>query len=328
MFFALNSDGRRIYAGAVEKSNEQQYFCPVCRQPVILRKGAINASHFAHTGSQCPDSWHYDMSAWHKEMQEQFPEETREVVMSFDGETHRADVLKDGVVIEFQHSPISADEFCDRNEFYTKLGYKVVWVFDVSDQYEDGRFTHKRDNGDVLRWNNPLRVLRYGPIPQYKKSNVKICLFFGENYDGPDSDNPFPPEVHQVNWCSLDYGEEPDYRWIATDWSNPIWLRPQMDMESFFKSAKQNLYTIINRNRPYDIKYGGIKGYPRYMYMCNIETDTFVSSGICNACKHCLAIEDIFRYDGNSQMRSYCAYPRIVNPKEELAAHFYWEAED
>ena len=325
MFFALNSDGRRVYAEAVEKTDGQKYFCPICHGLVVLRKGTINAAHFAHKDSQCSDSWHYDMSVWHKEMQERFPENTREVVMRLDGETHRADVFKDGVVVEFQHSPISADEFYDRNEFYTKLGYKVVWVFDVSDQYEDGRFTHKRDNGDVLRWSNPLRVLKYGPIPQYKGNRVKICLFFGENYDSMDSDNIIPPEVHQINWCSLDYGGEPDYRWIATDWCNPIWLRPQMDMNSFFKSAKQNFYAIINGNKPYDVKYGGIKGYPRHMYMCNIEPDTFINSGICDTCKHCLATEKIYRFDDNTETRSYCAFPRIVNPKEELVSCFCWE---
>lgn len=325
MFYALDSGGRRIYAEFAEKAANQQHFCPICHNPVILRKGEINAPHFAHLHNQCPDSWQYDMSEWHKEMQERFPEENREVVMSFDGKTHRADVFKDGVVIEFQHSPISPDEFFDRNDFYTSLGYKVVWVFDVSDQYEDSRFVHKRDNYSVLRWNNPLRVLKYGPIPQYKKNNVKICLFFGESYDDSDSDDLLPPEVHQVNWSSLDGNGDPDYRWIATDWNNPIQLHPQMDTESFFRTAKQNFYAIINNNRPYDIKYGGVKGYPRHMYMCNIETDTFVSSGICDECEHCLAIEDFEREDGSTEMRSYCAHPRIVSKGDALAPHFYWD---
>lgn len=42
-------------------------------------------------------------------------------------------------VIEFQHSPISAEEFDERNKFYTSIGKKVVWIFDVQEKYETGR---------------------------------------------------------------------------------------------------------------------------------------------------------------------------------------------
>ena len=42
------------------------------------------------------------------------------------------------VVYEFQHSPLSPEELDDRNAFYNSLGYKVIWIFDLFDQYENG----------------------------------------------------------------------------------------------------------------------------------------------------------------------------------------------
>lgn len=44
-------------------------------------------------------------------------------------------VPKKGIVIEFQHSPMSPSEFTERSEFYRAAGYIVYWVFDM--QYKD-----------------------------------------------------------------------------------------------------------------------------------------------------------------------------------------------
>ena len=64
------------------------------------------------------------MSLWHSLWQDKFPKETQEIVKKKDGKTHRADVLLESkkVVIEFQYSPMSPDEFSDRNDFYNDLG--------------------------------------------------------------------------------------------------------------------------------------------------------------------------------------------------------------
>ena len=65
--------------------------------------------------------------------------EYQEIVKTKDEQKHRADVLieSEKVVFEFQHSPLSPDEFEDRNSFYNSLGYKVIWVFDVEEQYQN-----------------------------------------------------------------------------------------------------------------------------------------------------------------------------------------------
>ena len=74
------------------------------------------------------------MSEWHFEWQSKFPIDSREVVVERDGVVHRADILINDTVIEFQHSPINGEEFEARNSFYKNCGYRVVWLFDVADK--------------------------------------------------------------------------------------------------------------------------------------------------------------------------------------------------
>lgn len=133
MFVALNDSKERVFADRLLPKDEQ-YSCPVCGGEVRLRAGDINAPHFAHI-TPCTDDFTHDMSDWHRAWQELFPLKNREVVISHDGETHRADVRCYGTVIEFQHSPISESEFMRRNRFYTSAGLKVVWIFDLIDVF-------------------------------------------------------------------------------------------------------------------------------------------------------------------------------------------------
>ena len=103
MEYALTADHHRVHALDAEKG--QEYYCPVCGNQVIPRQGEVNSWHFAHVTS-CVDDWTYDMSEWHRNWQNRFPESTREVVIEYKGESHRADILTGGYVIEFQHSPL------------------------------------------------------------------------------------------------------------------------------------------------------------------------------------------------------------------------------
>lgn len=129
MFIAVNTNGEKI-AGTDANKNDK-YLCPICHEEVIYRKCKTKASHFAHkVNSEC-DDWG-DMSEWHLGWQEKFPIECREVVMEKDGIKHRADIFikERNVVIEFQHSQISNEDFNARNKFYTGCGYDIIWIFD------------------------------------------------------------------------------------------------------------------------------------------------------------------------------------------------------
>lgn len=89
MFFTNDKNKNRIWVGEARKGEE--YFCPVCGAPLIFRDGPINIAHFSHRARECSDRWNYDMSDWHREMQELFSKECREIVVQADDEIHRAD---------------------------------------------------------------------------------------------------------------------------------------------------------------------------------------------------------------------------------------------
>ncbi|MBQ4272258.1 MAG: hypothetical protein IJB95_01195, partial [Clostridia bacterium] len=138
MFIAYDESKKRVDINDADKS--KQYYCPICGEKLIIKaKDSLAVKrHFAHKkGAECLDTWQHDMSEWHYNWQCQFPEEYREVVVEKDEKKHRADVLINGYVIEFQHSPISRVEIKERNEFYTNCGYKVIWVFDANDKIKN-----------------------------------------------------------------------------------------------------------------------------------------------------------------------------------------------
>ena len=176
MFVALDKYGKRVHVD--NACSGEEYFCPCpsCREKLIVRKGQVNIPHFAHKqNTKCTDSWHEDMSEWHKYWQSIFPIETQEVYKEKDGISHRADVLIENTktVLEFQHSPLSVEEFEDRNHFYNDLGYKVIWIFDVSDKYGEGLI--KNYNRDLFNWAYPKKTFsRFNAKEQ--KNKVELYL--------------------------------------------------------------------------------------------------------------------------------------------------------
>lgn len=178
MEYALTADHHRVHAFDAEKG--QEYYCPVCGNQVIPRQGEVNSWHFAHVTS-CMDDWKYDMSEWHRGWQSRFPENVREIVVEHRGECHRADILMGGYVIEFQHSPISAGEFERRNKFYTRAGYKVIWVFDETYAFGNEYITSSQDDENKFVWKWPNRVLA-SVVPQ-RSTDIAVVLQLTEDHD-------------------------------------------------------------------------------------------------------------------------------------------------
>lgn len=241
MFVAINNENKRVWA---DKSlpKDAQYACPVCGGLARLRVGSSNVPHFAHI-TACVDNFSQDMSDWHRDWQELFPERNREVVISHNGETHRADVLCYGTVIEFQHSPISAEEFARRNNFYTSAGYKVVWIFDAIDlfdgynrngrMYIDGDWETHWDCGDKFRWKYPWRFLA-NFLPQAEKM---VHIFFNT---APSGANPKSQDangcIERVSWANPKF--KPVWGQFHTSNKAPInyyelktWLRIRWERE-------------------------------------------------------------------------------------------------
>ena len=130
--------------------------CGVCNTTVIQRCGEIIARHWAHHDPNrdgC-DAFSEGETLWHRGMKLPFPESCREVVIDENGVRHRADVrLPGGLVVEFQHSAISVNDLREREAFYRRM----VWVFDASGPFAEGRIVIKKDHGHLsqMTWSRP-----------------------------------------------------------------------------------------------------------------------------------------------------------------------------
>ena len=90
--------------------------------------------------------------------------------MENNGKKHIADVLYKGIVFEFQHSPISKEEFEDRNTFYNSLGHPVVWLFDVLGKRKNETISEQLGG---LYWENPFET-----FIDYKCERKPVLIFF------------------------------------------------------------------------------------------------------------------------------------------------------
>ena len=185
MLFAYDCNDKRVNIN--ETQSNQTYYCPFCGVPLITKKGDIRQHHFSHSANHpCSDSWersgNYDMSPWHNEWQSLFPDANQEILLSLGETKHRADVLIGRTVIEFQHSIMPVKSFDDRNNFYFNLGYKVVWLFDLSDIYSSGALKeYDRSERLLFIWDNPKKAFN-----SYDVNSGCIDLFFQLSNDNRD----------------------------------------------------------------------------------------------------------------------------------------------
>ena len=199
MFFAVDSNGNRIYAG--DTVRHTGCYCPVCGESVTHRIGKIRKPHFSHKqDTECFYGRDKDrLTEWHIRMQDYFPLETREIRFkdTETGEIHISDVfLSDSnTVLEFQHSPITEEEFYSRTIFHLKNGRRIAWIFDESLQNQKrgyfGRF--KPDdcaweqfpyNDKCYKWLRKPRAFLEKIADFEKTFNVfSVCVYTGTEGD-------------------------------------------------------------------------------------------------------------------------------------------------
>lgn len=161
MVVALGIDKNRVHIDCT--SARESYFCPCCGGELIRKMGEERQHHFAHKqNTECSDSWSgaYDMSEWHQQWQNQYPVCNQEIQLNLGDVRHRADVLTGRTVVEFQHSHITMTNFSNRNYFYTSLGYKVIWLFDLREEYSSGKLKRTGSSTSDFVWSRPISALR------------------------------------------------------------------------------------------------------------------------------------------------------------------------
>jgi hypothetical protein len=108
------------------KPGVQGSTCLVCGADVRAKCGSRNRWHWAHINTEDCDTWSESEGEWHVGWKDFFPENWHEVVIN----PHRADIYTaGGLVVELQHSPITAEVVAERENFYGNM----IWIFDATD---------------------------------------------------------------------------------------------------------------------------------------------------------------------------------------------------
>lgn len=199
MEFANDANGVRTPIYRANKN--QKYYCPCCGEQMIQKRGSVIKHHFAHKSLENCVSYYDNKGEWHREMQDLFPEDNREIFNNECGK-HIFDVLThNGRIIEFQNSPMSIDEFWKRTGDYVSHTIKhdtprMIWVFNYINRnfYVVGRTQHGGTRRRKIRWYRPTSY-----VDEYREWEASFGLWFRIR--------PLlkPPESTYV--CTNNYGE-------------------------------------------------------------------------------------------------------------------------
>jgi hypothetical protein len=163
---------------------------------MIARCGAQRAHHWAHLGKRVCDHWWEPETQWHRSWKLNFPDAWQEIVLhDATGEKHIADIrTPNGVVIEFQHSHLPAEERAARERFYRDM----VWVVDG--------LRLRRDFPRSQKGMRDLRPIGKGIFTHHfaedlcpsdwRRATAPVFLDFGVQSASPD-------ETHAPLWCLL-----------------------------------------------------------------------------------------------------------------------------
>ena len=99
--------------------------CQVCGGLLIAKCGQILTHHWAHDAKDDCDPWSEPIGPWHVWWQNLVRTDFIEVARG----PHRADIIgNENVVVELQHSSISAEDIEAREAYYSNM----VWLFDAT----------------------------------------------------------------------------------------------------------------------------------------------------------------------------------------------------
>jgi competence protein CoiA len=125
--------------------------CPFCSSAMIAKCGNIRLKHWAHKSLSHCDTWFERETEWHRQWKNHFDASWQEFILEnkTSGEKHIADVhTSHGLVVEFQHSYIDAEERIQREQFYENM----IWVVDGTrlkrdfDRFFKGKQSLRRTN--------------------------------------------------------------------------------------------------------------------------------------------------------------------------------------
>ena len=132
MKMLMASDKEKLVSASAAKDGKK-YYCPICKEELILKRGNVNSPHFAHfKNSQCVIAMEDGESNEHlmgKEQLLNFIDKRNTHVEKYLSEINqRPDLMYRNIAFEFQCSPISVKRLEERIEGYRKLHMKSLWI--------------------------------------------------------------------------------------------------------------------------------------------------------------------------------------------------------
>lgn len=240
--------------------------CPVCEREMIAKCGEIRVHHWAHRGKRVCDHWWETETEWHRSWKNKFEIGWHENIRhANDGEKHIADIrTPHDLVIEFQHSAISAEERAAREAFYGNM----VWVVDGTrlkrdyPRFEDSRFMFgKTSHQAIFLMEKPEKCFP----KQWLTSSVPVFFDFKGTEETPPGQ-----QTREWLWCLLPGRAEDqavvlimsraefvkgacavatlfDYSGIVESLARSLRANKKLEEER----AHLMMRTLMNRTRPY-----------------------------------------------------------------------------
>lgn len=136
MLYAKQQGGN--YVNAQDANRVEHYFCPTCRQAVILKRGELKAAHFAHREHGC-SAFSEGETSEHLAGKQLLVKLWSQLDCQVELEAYQAnlrqrpDVLcafPDGhqLALEFQCAPLSVSQMVHRSAGYQTAHFKFFWL--------------------------------------------------------------------------------------------------------------------------------------------------------------------------------------------------------
>lgn len=161
--------GERIHISQYIDSMAGDILCPE-GHPLIAKRGVLKSHHFAHKGS-CDCICSDNKGEWHIWWQNRIQPKYQEIRLHNNDKYHIADICIPGIVIEIQHSNMTEEIMRVREQFYTSLGYQLIWIFDASMM---GYKLTTTSSSMIIKWTNGTKFPLYGA---YQGKVIKILDF-------------------------------------------------------------------------------------------------------------------------------------------------------
>lgn len=130
MLVAEKKDGQKVFAEQLSRNIKEVFFCPECKQPVILKQGHWKIPHFAHQSVQACSSFSEGETQEHLYNKAWLQAWTQDGILEayLPELKQRPDILWKKLAIEVQCSSLSVERLIERIQTYQQYQYHSWWL--------------------------------------------------------------------------------------------------------------------------------------------------------------------------------------------------------